>query len=164
MIKLANINDPKVRERVRQQLAREDAARHQQREAPVPAPNKFIKGDRLSGKTLCEVFLNERIARYIPGEDKLNKTEKAYLNHLLCLNVLCLHVQEITLKLADDCRLTPDFSYRDEMGKLVFVDVKGFQREDALIKMKVAARRFPDFKFQIVSRKGIGWKVREVKP
>lgn len=99
-------------------------------------------------------------------EEKLNKTEKAYLAVLRSLGVKLLGIQNITLKIADDCRFTPDFNYLAESGVMIFVDVKGFQREDALIKIKVAARTFPQFGFVIVKRaKTIGgWEETEIKP
>jgi len=80
------------------------------------------------------------------------------------LNPPWLGIQNITLKLADDCRLTPDFNYVCPSGRMVFVDVKGFQREDALIKMKVAARMFPVFSFIISKRDGVSWTEEEVNP
>lgn len=95
---------------------------------------------------------------------KLNKTERAYHQHLVCMNYQWLGVQNITLKLANDCRLTPDFAYLDKDGHLVMIDVKGFQREDALIKMKVAARMFPWIRFAIVKKDASGWNYKEVKP
>lgn len=97
-------------------------------------------------------------------EQKLNKTEAAYLAYLRCLNTKWIGIQNITLKLADDTRLTPDFSFIQNSGRFVFVDVKGFQREDALIKMKVAARQFPMFDFLIVKKAGSGWETTKVKP
>jgi len=98
-------------------------------------------------------------------EEKLNKTEKAYLAVLRSLGVKNLGIQSITLKIADDCRFTPDFNYVDESERTVLIDVKGWQREDAFIKIKVAARIFTQFKFQIVKKdKNIGWDVREIKP
>ena len=96
-------------------------------------------------------------------EQKLNKTERAYLQALRRDGHPWIGIQNITLKLADDTRLTPDFTYI-ENGAFVFVDVKGFQREDALIKMKVAARQFPWAQFRIVKREGAGWDARDVRP
>lgn len=97
-------------------------------------------------------------------EEKLNKTEAAYLASLrVRADLVWIGVQNITVKLANDCRLTPDFATLDSTGKLTLIDVKGFQREDALIKMKVAARMFPMFSFLIVKREGGGWKNIEVK-
>lgn len=90
-------------------------------------------------------------------EEKLNKTERAYLWHLRKLNVPNLRIQQMILKLADDCRLTVDFTYVNANGRLVFVDVKGgFWREDAKIKIKVAARMYPEFVFVVATRDKTG--------
>ena len=97
-------------------------------------------------------------------EDKLNKTEKRFLSYLRAGHCGHIGIQNVTLKLAHDCRLTPDFNYPDTDG-IIFIDVKGFQREDALIKMKVAARLFLWAKFAIVKeRKGGAWDFKWVKP
>jgi len=95
-------------------------------------------------------------------EEKLNKTEKRYLQYLRGIGFQ-VGIQNITLKLADDCRLTPDFNHIYD-GRLVFTDVKGFQREDALIKMKMAARQFTWADFEIVSLEAGNWVTRLVKP
>ncbi len=98
-------------------------------------------------------------------EQKLNKTEKAYLAYLRMLRVPKIRMQAITLKLADDCRLTVDFTYQDENGRLVFVDVKGgFWREDAKIKIKMAARLFPEFRFVVAHKTKTGWNQEDIKP
>lgn len=98
-------------------------------------------------------------------EQKLNKTEAWRLAHLRALNVPALGVQNITLKLGDDCRFTPDFNYLGPSGEMVFEDVKGFQRDDALVKIKVAARLFPWARFLIVKKNGkVDWDVTEIKP
>ena len=97
-------------------------------------------------------------------EDRLNKTEKLYLAYLRVFNYSYLGIQNITLKLADDCRLTPDFNFINDAGRLVFIDVKGFQREDALIKMKMAARTYRWADFFIVKRNGSGFDHIPVKP
>lgn len=97
-------------------------------------------------------------------EKKLNKTEAAYLALLRTQGHLWLGIQCVTLKLADDCRFTPDFAYINHEGRFTLVDVKGFQREDALIKAKVAARLFPWASFVIVSKIKGGWDVKDVNP
>lgn len=101
-----------------------------------------------------------------PSKDelKLNKLEKRRLEYLRMLRVPCLGIQNLTFKLADDTRLTPDFSFIDENGRLTLDDVKGFQREDALIKMKVAARQFPWARWIISKWVSDHWEVREVEP
>lgn len=100
---------------------------------------------------------------------KLNKTERAYWEHLkqsqlLDSRISWVGVQNITLKLADDCRLTCDFFVILD-GQLIAIDTKGsFVREDSKIKLKVAARLFPWIKFFIVRRSNYGWNEEEVKP
>lgn len=100
-------------------------------------------------------------------EQKLNKLEKSYLWYLRSLRVPQLRIQAITLKLADDTRYTADFTYVDENGRMVFADTKGAHVwEDAIIKMRVAARQFTEFRFTIVTQvKRTGhFEVKEVKP
>jgi len=96
-------------------------------------------------------------------EEKLNKTEKAYYDFLRGLGAQWIGIQNITFKLAHDTRFTPDFTVIDQ-GHMRCIDVKGFQREDALIKIKVAARLFPFTKFIIVKRGKGGWNHQEVTP
>lgn len=96
-------------------------------------------------------------------EAKLNKTERAYHEHLKQLNYPWIGVQCMTFKLADDTRFTPDFIVV-EANEMRCIDVKGFQREDALIKIKVAARMFPWATFAIVKKTPSGWDSKIVKP
>lgn len=102
--------------------------------------------------------------RMSTDEAKLNKLERAWLAHLREQRYQWLGIQNVTVKLADDCRLTPDFSYLGHDGRFYMDDVKGFQREDAFLKMKFAARQFSHFVFQIVTRKNGLWDIREMKP
>ena len=97
-------------------------------------------------------------------ESKLNKTERAYLQVLRARGFHFVGIQNITLKLGDDCRYTPDFNHLDNDGRLVFSEVKGFMRDDALVKLKVAARVFSIFQFFLVRKNGSGWDVTEIKP
>ena len=70
----------------------------------------------------------------------------------------------MTLKLADDCRYTPDFMVIDKDCTILFMETKGFWREDAKIKIKVAAKMYP-FKFtahkKIPIKQGGGWTEEE---
>jgi len=115
-----------------------------------------------------EVTATSMLAILMPkpttDEDKLNKTEKAYLSYLRALKPLWIGVQNITLKLADDTRYTCDFFFIDEAGALHGRETKGFWRDDAKVKIKVAARTFPWIRFAVAEKDGIGWKHTEVKP
>ena len=98
-------------------------------------------------------------------EDKLNKTEKAWLCQLrLLYPAYHIGIQSITLKLGDDCRYTPDFWTIDANGQLFFWETKGFFRDDAKVKIKVAARLFRWARFVVVTRaKGV-WTETPVSP
>jgi len=97
-------------------------------------------------------------------ENRLNKTERAYLAHLRMLGFPWIGVQNITLKLGDDCRYLPDFSVITANGEMEFHETKGFMRPQALVKLKVAARSFPMFRFIVVRRVKGGWTHSPVKP
>lgn len=108
----------------------------------------------------------EAVFEIMPSNDeaKLNKTERERLAWLRTLGVQAIGVQAITLKLGNDCRFTPDFNYITGFGRMVFEDVKGFQRDDALVKIKAAARKFSWATFLIVKKGKPGWEETEIKP
>lgn len=72
--------------------------------------------------------------------------------------------ERMTLKLADDTRYTPDFFVLETDGTITLEEVKGFMRDDAAVKIKVAASLFP-FRFvlyEVRSKKlGGGWTVTD---
>jgi hypothetical protein len=134
------------------------------------------------GKTLYEIFREEEhtirpiepdlTLKPCTDEQKLNKTERDYLRHLRMLlpKDAYIGIQNITLKLADDCRFTADFSYIDCSGRMTFVDTKAKHgkkvhiEDDALVKIKVAARTFRWARFVIAYKENDQWTEREVKP
>ena len=103
--------------------------------------------------------------------DGLNKTERAAVAHLTasCAGGI-VFVQRFTLKLANGCRYTPDIvvAYISADGscvRLVAYEVKGFMRDDAAVKLKVAASSFPWIQFKLMSRaKGGAWDVQDMHP
>lgn len=98
-------------------------------------------------------------------EAKLNKTERAYLEWLRSTGLFqWIGVQNVTLKLGDDTRYTCDFFAMTYDGEMTGREVKGFFRDDAKVKIKVAARMFPWIKFSVVKKDGSGWDHKEVKP
>jgi len=114
-------------------------------------------------ETPTATVVAEFVAKKTSDEIKLNGTERQYLSYLQMCGYQ-VGVQNVTLKLAFNCRFTPDFNYVDPATKRwVFVDVKGFQREDALIKIKAAARLFPHLDFMLVKKVKKGWNEKKVK-
>ncbi len=104
--------------------------------------------------------------RRTPGS--MNKTEAAYAAHLEGLKTLgqveWYAFEAVTLKLAADCRFTPDFVVMLPNGLIEFHEVKAFWADDARVKIKVAAEKFP-FRFIAVrarpKKHGGGWEEEE---
>jgi hypothetical protein len=99
----------------------------------------------------------------------MNKTEKAYALALESRRRMGLiaswRYERVTLKLADDTRYTPDFWVVEPDGTTLFEEVKGFWREDAKVKIKVAAEQFPEFTFRSVElAKNGDWHIKVFHP
>ena len=96
-----------------------------------------------------------------PKRGRMNKTEAAYAQHLHALQlggkVKGWRFESLTLRLADATRYTPDFLVELFVGPLELHEVKGFWRDDARVKFKVAAELFPMFRFVAVKRKNRQW-------
>lgn len=105
----------------------------------------------------------------------LNKTEQAfkeYLERSLYPSEKMMS-QAVTLKLGNGVRYTPDFMCTvnaEDMDMAAFLtilyayEVKGFMRDDAAVKIKVAASLYPFIQFHLVTRKGQGWQIDPVLP
>ena len=99
---------------------------------------------------------------------KMNNTEKAYAQHLEIQKregeINYYSFDGINLRLADNTFYKPDFLVMRADGQLEIHEVKEFWTDDALVKIKVAADKFP-FKFIAVMKQtkknGGGWDIRE---
>lgn len=111
-------------------------------------------------------FAKGRTVRRAPGV--MNKTEAEYAKLLdervQRGEILEYWFEGVTLRLADMCRLTPDFFVMLADGVCEIHEVKGFFEGDALVKMKVCAAMYP-FRVIAVSKRakkdGGGWNIRE---
>lgn len=97
---------------------------------------------------------------------RMNKTEAAWSRELEAMRlagvIKCWKFTAVTFRLAQDTRYTPDFLVANPDGSIMFYEVKGFWREDARIKIKLAAELFaPLFKFVAVSRRKGRWEFEE---
>lgn len=100
-------------------------------------------------------------------EANLNKNETSRLAYLRRLpNVHNVKAQAVTVKIGDRCRFTPDFFYYDSnRERLVLEDVKGKHVwEDSRIKVKTAARMFPEFTFIVAHKNATGWREEVINP
>lgn len=95
---------------------------------------------------------------------KMNKTEAEYDALLAQLQmtgeIQWYSFEGMTFKLADNTRYTPDFAVMRTGGVIELHEVKGFWRDDARVKIKIAAELFP-FRFIAVKKRakkhGGGW-------
>lgn len=103
----------------------------------------------------------------VPGKEhgKMNKLEASYAQHLEARK----HLKEIVrwkfdpfgLKLADKTYYHPDFMVVFETH-IEIHETKGFMRDDANVKLKVAASQFPEFKFVLVKKLKGQWDFKEI--
>lgn len=108
-----------------------------------------------------------RGVRRKPGE--MNGLETAYSQHLELLRqageIDWWTFEALKLRLAPATFYTPDFLVMLSNGELEVHEVKGFMRDDANVKVKVAAEIFP-FRFFVVRRQvkraGGGWEREQV--
>ena len=110
--------------------------------------------------------MNEAIlalGRLKTGE--MNKTEAAYDQHLegrkQAGEIVWHKFEAVKLRLADNTFYSPDFCVLARDHVLEMHDVKGFWRDDARVKIKVAASLYP-FRFVAVTqrpkKRGGGWE------
>lgn len=86
----------------------------------------------------------------------MNATERAFAAYLEAQkrsgDIRLWRFGRFTLKLADDTRYTPDFYVLENSGAVTLYEVKGFFRDDAKVKLKVAATDFPEFRWKLVQK------------
>lgn len=112
----------------------------------------------------------DRIIRQ--STQKLNKLEARFLEWLQAYypgdQIL---TQSIQLKLANGVRYTPDFVVivkAPDNSSITYqwfaYETKGFMREDAAVKIKVAAKEYPAIVFELAwwDKKTHDWKFQEV--
>lgn len=96
----------------------------------------------------------------------MNKTEAAYERDLRDAqalgDILWYRFEGLKLRLADNCFYTPDFAVLASDNVIELHEVKGFWRDDARAKIKIAAEQYP-FRFKAVKalpkKAGGGWAV-----
>lgn len=75
-----------------------------------------------------------------------------------------IRFQEITLKLANGLRYTPDFHVTNKEHRDLFFEAKGFMRDDAAAKIKMAARQFDHWVFILIWREKGQWHQQVMLP
>lgn len=99
------------------------------------------------------------------NENGLNKLEQAYADELEMQRqrgeIELWKAHPFGLRLANKTFYHPDFLVMLTDGSLEIHETKGFMRDDANVKLKVAAAQFP-FVFRLVKKKGKTWKITTI--
>ena len=103
-----------------------------------------------------------------PGQ--MNSLEEHYADYLCRLvergEIFSWYYEAFKLRLAHRTFYTPDFLVVNNVTPfplLCFHEVKGFMRDDAAVKVKVAAETYPEFGFVVVrATKGGGWDCERI--
>ena len=128
---------------------------------------------RGQGNTTSSLAVLDRLheARRLPCAPYRSRTEERYGAMLAAQQQAGLLTQwwyePMRLALAPRTTLTPDFLLQWSGGPetpLTFDEVKGWRREDAMVKLKVAARLYPIFRFRWVEWTQGAWIYHEVPP
>lgn len=73
-------------------------------------------------------------------------------------DILWYAFEPFKLQLGKGAWYTPDFAAMNRDRSIEFFEVKGFWREAARVRIKVAASKYPFFTFTAVKKdKGLGW-------
>jgi len=94
----------------------------------------------------------------------MNKTEAAYADNLEAKKkagvIIDWKFEALKFRLADRTFYTPDFLVINK-DNMELIEVKGFWRDDARVKIKVAREMFPWFAWTAVKVYRGGWKYEE---
>jgi len=103
-----------------------------------------------------------------PGARYRSKTEARYAGHLeacrMAGQIREARYEALRFTLGPRTTLTPDFCVERPDRQLELHEVKGFAREDAWVKLKIAAVQWPWFRWVLVTwdRRAGTWQLREV--
>lgn len=106
---------------------------------------------------------NSQKRALFPYRSKLEAAYSGYLQGLLLAgDIQSWSYEPIRLHLAVKTTLTPDFLVITKEGRLELHEVKGWAREDAMVKLKMAARLYSYWTFVLVKRVRGVWDIREM--
>ena len=96
------------------------------------------------------------------SESGMNKTEELF-SHLLEASkkageIADWQFEAVTLKVAPNTRYKPDFLAVLPCGHWQFFEIKGHLRDDAAVKFKTAAQRYPSASFMMLRRRKGAWE------
>lgn len=100
-----------------------------------------------------------------PRAGEMNKLESSYAQYLFSLKIageiIDYWYEPFSMQLSKGCFYRPDFLVMYADLELQIHETKGHWEDDALVKIKVAAEKFP-FRFKAIKKTKQGWDIREV--
>lgn len=118
---------------------------------------------------------NKKRVRQHEG-DGMNKTERAFLEHLKVQYPADVHrPHALSFRLANGSNYRPDIistilvqrrtDGNEPAIQMTAWETKGFMREAAAVRIKIAASLYPEIAFRLVTkRKGGEWDIQEILP
>lgn len=95
-----------------------------------------------------------------------SKWEELYAQHLaaqaLAGEIADWKYEPLKILLAPQTTYTPDFMVIMPDGKIEMHEVKGYLRDDAAVKFKIAADSFPFWTFKMITRKQHEWQIMRI--
>lgn len=128
----------------------------------TPRPMLVAQPEKIHPGHIETMIRNAGREQHTAGE--MNGLEKRYAAYLetrrLVGEIVGWRFEPLKLKLAPATFYNVDFSLTMLDSRIELHETKGFWRDDARVKIKVAAARFTEFRFVAVQWKGkqIGWK------
>ncbi len=122
-------------------------------------------GAKLAGEKSNRVAAKAKSPAVPKGMNKLEqRMQERLLGELMRGEIAWFGFECMTLKLASDCRYTCDFIIIHLDGSIEGRETKGFFRDDAKVKIKVAARMFQWMTFSVWKWTKNGWQYVTITP
>lgn len=97
---------------------------------------------------------------------RMNKLERAYWDLLMLRlragEIVWAAYEPMKFRIGDNTFFSPDFGLMLPDGAIEWHETKGFWRDDARVKIKVAAEMYWMFSFVAVTRKGREWQYEPI--
>lgn len=150
-------------------LARNPSIKIQENNIPPPKnQNSTKKGKKpphstkAEGTSISQILKKTKRNQIFNPIHGMNETEKKLAKELetekLLGQILGYHFEKIGLQLAPKTWYFPDFVVFMPDGTMHVIEVKGFLRDDAAAKYKIAVGMFPEITFHMIRKKNQTWK------
>lgn len=123
-------------------------AKELEKTGKTPAKESGLKPLLAQGRKISEAEMNQTETAF---SEVLEEAKKAG-------EIQKWHFEAVTLKVAPNTRYKPDFLAVLPDGHWQFFEIKGHLRDDAAVKFKTAAEKYPELSFMMIRRKQGRWE------